>query len=106
MKKYINKIRIVGFILSIMLMVFSYGVMFFCSAFLDATPHTNPKSTEVDHGRSKIWEGMSKEEYQHIKQAEEMKKSNYVDYKDEPTFDPDEPSEFNLFEGGNENDEY
>ncbi|WP_148357352.1 hypothetical protein [Peribacillus simplex] len=105
MKKYINIAQAFGFILTIMLMIFGYGVIFLSSAFLDAQPDTNPKSTEVDHS-VKNWEGMSKKEYQRIKDAEEEKKFNYVDYKDEPTFDPDEPSNFNLFEGGNENDEY
>ncbi|PHD71675.1 hypothetical protein COF64_22745 [Bacillus sp. AFS043905] len=103
MKKYINIAPVLGFILTVMAMIFGYGVMFLSSAFLDATPHTNPKSTEVDHS-VKIWEGMSKNEYQRIKQAEEEKKSNYVDY--EPTFDPNEPSSFNLYEDENKNDEY
>ncbi|MEJ9230763.1 hypothetical protein LAV79_14980 [Peribacillus butanolivorans] len=43
------------------------------SAFLDATPHTNPKSTEVDYGATKVWNGMPKEEYQKVNVAEEQK---------------------------------
>ncbi|WP_412762406.1 hypothetical protein [Peribacillus simplex] len=46
---------------------------------------------------------MSKKEYQKIKYAEEHK---YKYENEEPAFDPNEPSTFNLFEGGNENDEY
>ncbi|MFE0506884.1 hypothetical protein [Peribacillus butanolivorans] len=47
---------------------------------MDTPLHTNPKSTEVDHGASKVWEGMPKDEYQKIKIAEEQK-YNYEWYK-------------------------
>ncbi|MFD6441443.1 hypothetical protein ACFWDG_16875 [Peribacillus sp. NPDC060186] len=57
MQKLLNIAQAFGFILTIMLMIFGYGVMFLSSAFLDATPHTNPKSTEVDHGATKVWNG-------------------------------------------------
>ncbi|MFD6442391.1 hypothetical protein ACFWDG_21990 [Peribacillus sp. NPDC060186] len=106
MKKYINIVPALGLIVLIMAMPLFYGAIFFGSFFLDTTPHTNPQPGHEDHNATKIWEGMSKDEYQRIKQAEEEKKSNYVDYKDEPTFDPNEPSNFNLFEVENKNDEY
>ncbi|MFE4349909.1 hypothetical protein [Peribacillus butanolivorans] len=68
-----NFLILAGYIFSVMTMIFGYGVMFLSSAFLDTTPHTNAKSTEVDHGASKVWEGMPKDEYQKIKIAEEQK---------------------------------
>ncbi|MFF2591065.1 hypothetical protein ACFVSS_25155 [Peribacillus butanolivorans] len=106
MNKYIKLIQALGLIVIFVGMPLFYISIFFNSFFLDTTPVTNIDSHKVDHSATKIWEGMSKEEYQRIKQAEEEKKSNYVDYEAEPTFDPNEPSNFNLFEGGNESDEY
>ncbi|MFF2589460.1 hypothetical protein ACFVSS_16490 [Peribacillus butanolivorans] len=67
-----NFLILAVYIFTVMTMIFGYGVMFLSSAFLDTTPHTNAKSTEVDHGASKVWEGMPKDEYQKIKIAEEQ----------------------------------
>ncbi|MGG0287185.1 hypothetical protein ABEY41_19100 [Peribacillus butanolivorans] len=106
MKEYKHIAKELGLIVLIVVMPFFFIAIFFSSFFLDTTPVTNTDSHKVDHTKSKIWEGMSKNEYQRIKDAEEEKKSNYVDYEDEPTFDPNETSSFNLYEVENKNDEY
>ncbi|MGG3911257.1 hypothetical protein [Peribacillus simplex] len=105
MEKLLNSFIVIGYILTIMLMPIFFGVILF-SSFLDFTPTIHPQPGHEDHNTTKIWEGMSKEDYQRIQATEEEKKSNYVDYKDEPTFDPNEPSNFNLYEVENNNDEY
>ncbi|MEV5037058.1 hypothetical protein MRBLBA21_001902 [Peribacillus frigoritolerans] len=79
MKKYINIVGALGLIVLIMAMPLFYGAIFLGSFIWDPTPHINPGTGHVDHNANKIWEGMSKDEYQRIKQAEEEKKSNYVD---------------------------
>ncbi|MEJ9232233.1 hypothetical protein LAV79_22810 [Peribacillus butanolivorans] len=103
MKEYINISKELGLILMIVAMPFFYIAIFFGSFFLNTTPVTNIDSHKVDHSATKVWEGMSKEEYQKIKYVEEHK---YKYENEEPEFNPDESSSFNLFEGGNENDEY
>ncbi|MED3831922.1 hypothetical protein [Peribacillus frigoritolerans] len=102
MKKYINIVPVLGLIVLLMAMPLFYGVIFL-SSFLDFTPTIHPQPGHKDHNAGKIWNGMSKEEYQKIKYVEEQK---YKYENEEPAFDPNEPSRFNLFEGGNENDEY
>jgi hypothetical protein len=103
MKKYINIVGALGLIVLIMAMPLFYGATFLGSFILDVTPHTNPQPGHVDHTKSKIWEGMSKEEYQKIKYVEEQK---YKYENEEPAFNPDESSSFNLFEVETENVEY
>ncbi|MGW6301756.1 hypothetical protein [Peribacillus butanolivorans] len=103
MKKYINITQALGLIVFIMAMPFFYTAIFFGSFFLDTTPHTNPSPGHVDHTKSKIWEGMSKDEYQKIKYVEQQK-NKYEN--EEPAFNPDEPSNFNLFEVENKKHEY
>ncbi|MDP9742831.1 UNVERIFIED_ORG: hypothetical protein QFZ59_004661 [Bacillus sp. B2I3] len=103
MKKYINIVPVLGLIVLLMAMPFFYTVIFLGSFFLDPTPVTNIDSHKVDHSATKVWEGMSKEEYQKIKYVEEHK---YKYENEEPTFDPNEPSNFNLFEVETENEEY
>ncbi|MGG0789276.1 hypothetical protein ABE132_11195 [Peribacillus simplex] len=103
MKKYINIVPALGLIVLLMAMPFFYTVIFLGSFFLDPTPVTNVDSHKVDHTKSKIWEGMSKEEYQKIKYVDEHK---YKYENEEPAFNPDESSSFNLFEVENKNDEY
>ncbi|KQU22160.1 hypothetical protein ASG65_20810 [Bacillus sp. Leaf13] len=103
MEKLLNSFIVAGYIFTVMTMIIGYGVIFMSSFFLDATPVVNIDSHKVDHTKSKIWEGMPKDEYQKIKYVEEQK---YKYENDEPAFDPNAPSSFNLFEGGNENVEY
>jgi hypothetical protein len=103
MKKSINITQALGLIVLIMAMPFFYGAIFLGSFILDPTPHINPQPGHEDHNASKIWEGMSKEEYQKIKYVEEQK-NKYEN--EEPAFNPDESSSLNLFEVENKNDEY
>ncbi|MFD4932375.1 hypothetical protein ACFWMS_26495 [Peribacillus butanolivorans] len=54
-----NFLILAGYIFTVMTMIFGYGVMFLSSAFLGTTPHTNPKSTEVDHGVGTVCQKMN-----------------------------------------------
>ncbi|NCT36159.1 hypothetical protein GTW56_06655 [Bacillus sp. EB93] len=103
MKKYINIVGALGLIVLIMAMPFFYTTIFLGSFILDPTPHTNPQPGHEDHNATKIWEGMSKEEYQIIKYVEEHK---YKYENEEPAFNPDESSSFNLVAVENKNDKY
>ncbi|MGJ3195071.1 hypothetical protein [Peribacillus frigoritolerans] len=103
MKKYINIVGALGLIVLIMAMPFFYGAIFLGSFIWDPTPHINPGAGHVDHNANKIWEGMSKDEYEKIKYVEQQK-NKYEN--EEPAFNPDESSSFNLFEVENKNDEY
>ncbi|MFK9119095.1 hypothetical protein ACJEBK_19735 [Peribacillus frigoritolerans] len=103
MKKYINIVPALGLIVLLMAMPLFYGAIFLGSFILDVTPTIHPQPGHKDHNAGKIWEGMPKEEYQKIKYVEEHK---YKYENEEPAFNPDEPSNFNLFEGETENEEY
>ncbi|MFE4430623.1 hypothetical protein ACFRH9_27095 [Peribacillus butanolivorans] len=103
MKEYKHIAKELGLIVLIVVMPFFFIAIFFSSFFLDTTPHTNPQPGHEDHNATKIWEGMSKDEYQKIKYVEEHK---YKYENEEPAFNPDESSSFNLFEDGNEKDEF
>ncbi|WHX62781.1 hypothetical protein [Peribacillus frigoritolerans] len=103
MKKYINIVPALGLIVVIMAMPLFYTAIFMGSFFLDTTPHINPGAGHVDHNANKVWEGMSKKEYQKIKYVEEHK---YKYENEEPAFNPDESSSFNLFEVETEKEEY
>ncbi|MFY0800928.1 hypothetical protein [Peribacillus frigoritolerans] len=103
MKKYINIVPVLGLIVLLMAMPFFYTVIFLGSFFLDPTPHVNPQPGHEDHNATKIWEGMSKDEYQKIKYVEEQK-NKYEN--EEPAFNSDESSSFNLFEVENKYNEH
>ena len=103
MKKYINIVPALGLIVLLMAMPFFYTAIFLGSFILDVTPTVHPQPGHEDHNATKVWEGMSKEEYQKIKYVEEHK---YKYENEKPAFNPDEPSSFNLFEVETENDEY
>ncbi|MGE7903434.1 hypothetical protein ACQKNS_03420 [Peribacillus sp. NPDC094092] len=102
MKKYINIVGALGLIALLMAMPLFYTAIFMGSFILDPTPTIHPQPGHEDHS-PKIWEGMSKEEYQKIKYVEEHK---YKYENEEPAFNPDESSSFNLFEVETENEEY
>ncbi|KQU17888.1 hypothetical protein ASG65_25950 [Bacillus sp. Leaf13] len=83
MKKFLNKIKIAGSILTIILMIFTFGIILFNKAFTE--PEVDMKYYKMGHveHRPNIWEGMSKEEYQKIKYLEEQKTFNYDLYEPE-----------------------
>ncbi|MFD6438982.1 hypothetical protein ACFWDG_03960 [Peribacillus sp. NPDC060186] len=83
MKKFLNKIKIAGSILTIMLMIFTFGNLLLNKAFTEPDIDMKLyKMGHVEHGLH-IWEGMSKEEYQKIKYLEEQKTFNYDLYEPE-----------------------
>ncbi|MCO0600034.1 hypothetical protein NGI46_21905 [Peribacillus butanolivorans] len=83
MKKFLNKIKIAGSILTIILMIFTFEIILFNKAFTE--PEVDMKYYKMGHveHRPNIWEGMSKEEYQKIKYLEEQKTFNYDLYEPE-----------------------
>ncbi|WP_404664670.1 hypothetical protein [Peribacillus frigoritolerans] len=73
MEKFLNIIGALGLIVLLMAMPLFYTVIFMGSFFLDVTPVANVDFDEVDHGATKIWEGMPKDEYEKIMYLEEHK---------------------------------
>lgn len=72
MEKLLIRFILIGYIVGIMAMLFSYTAIFFGSFFLDVTPTVHPQPGHEDHGPV-IWNGMPKAEYEKIKYLEEHK---------------------------------